>query len=69
MSSIRLTKNELDRIIDLFATISQVDDFSTVLISQSSNSGIGTTITATFKIMHQGQKGDFVVAITDFQDW
>jgi hypothetical protein len=69
MTSIRLTKSEIDRIKDLFDTVPQVDDLSTVLISQSSTSGIGPTITATFKIMHQGQKGDFVVAITDFTDW
>jgi hypothetical protein len=69
MSSIRLTKNELESIAELVDVIKQVNDVSTVLISESSNSGIAPIITATFKINHQGQKGDFVVTISDFTDW
>jgi hypothetical protein len=69
MAAIKLTNGELSKIHDLSLRITQCNDVNTVTITQSENSGIGTTITAAFRIKHEGQVGDFVVTITDFTDW
>lgn len=70
MTTIRLSKRELERIKELFDTIHQTGNVGFVTLSQDSeDSGIGYELKATFLITHKDTDGEFTVTITDHNDW
>ena len=70
MTTIRLSKRELERIKELFDTIHTTGNVGFVLLTQDSeDSGIGYELKATFQITHKDTDGEFTVTITDHNDW
>jgi len=70
MTTIRLSKRELERIKELFDTIHTTGNVGFVTLTQDSeDSGIGYELKATFLIRHKDTDGEFTVTITDHNDW
>lgn len=69
MNSIFLNRRELNRISELFNTLQESNDYSSVELTQDSSSGFGSVLNAKFQITHKDIDGEFVVTITDEEHW
>lgn len=70
MTTIRLSKRELERIRELFDTFHTTGNVAFVTLTQdSAESGIGYELRATFLVTHKDTDGEFTVTITDYNDW
>ncbi len=69
MNTIRLDRRELNRILELLNLLNDAGDYGYVELTQESDSGIGSVLTAKFNIEHKEVDGEFSVVITDVKHW
>jgi hypothetical protein len=75
-NEITLNQYELEKILIMLNNFNNEDGqgevskrFRTVSLIQEGDNGIGTTLDAQFSITHHGVDGEFMVRITDVEDW
>lgn len=75
-TEITLNQYELEEILKLLKDFNPSSDdkemtkrFRTVTLVQEGDSGIGNTLDAVFTIEHKGIDGEFMVRISDVEDW
>ena len=69
MNTIRLNRRELNRILELLNLFNDSGDYGYAELTQESDSGIGSVLTAKFNIEHKEVDGEFSVIITDEEHW
>jgi hypothetical protein len=69
MNTIRLNRRELNRVLELLNLFNDTGDYGYVELTQESDSGIGSVLTAKFNIEHKEVEGEFTVIITDVEHW
>jgi hypothetical protein len=75
-NEITLNQYELEKILSMLKNFNTEGDdsemarrFRTVSLIQEGDNGIGTILDAQFSITHNGVDGEFMVRITDVEDW
>lgn len=68
-STINLNRAEVNRIQELMDILYKDKKWGSVVLGASGESGIGSVLTATFIIEHEGIDGEFTVTISDERDW
>lgn len=63
-----MNRREVERLYELFNTIYKIGYHGSVTLRQEGGSGIGTVLTATFPVTHNGIEGEFIATITDDTD-
>lgn len=69
MNTITINRREVARLKELFDMFPENGEYATVVLSQHSESGIGTILTGTFEIFYKDIEGEFKVTITDESSW
>ncbi len=69
IDKVTLNRREVEAVYELFNKFNESGDCGSVVLTQESGSGIGSTLTATFLITHQEVYGDFTINITDESSW
>lgn len=67
--NVKLNAREVDELHKLFHKLSDRGEYSQVELEESGDNGIGTFLTATFDIEHEGVQGKFTVHLTDESHW
>jgi hypothetical protein len=75
-TEITINQYELERILQLLKNFNTEGDqgevikrYRSITLIQEGDNGIGTTLDAQFFIQHKGVDGNFIVRITDVEDW
>ncbi len=69
MNTVRLSRRELEKLYKLFDVMNESEDYGSVTLAQTGDSGIGSVLTATFYVTHKDTEGEFTVTITEDSDW
>jgi hypothetical protein len=69
IKTIHLNRAEINRLQELMDTLYKDKKWGSVVLGVQGESGIGSVLTATFIIEHEGIDGEFTVTISDERDW
>jgi hypothetical protein len=69
IKTIHLNRAEINRLQELMDTLYKDKKWGSVVLDVSGDNGIGSVLTATFIIQHDGIDGEFTVTISDERDW
>jgi len=62
----KITKNEVERILEVISQFPEVDQFE---LDQDNSSGIGSLTTLIVDTTINGIKGKFTIEISNLEDW
>ncbi len=69
IKTIHLNRAEINRLQELMDTLYKDKKWGSVVLGVQGDNGIGSVLTATFIIQHDGIDGEFTVTISDERDW
>lgn len=69
IKTIHLNRAEVNRLQELMDTLYKDKKWGSVTLGVQGDNGIGSVLTATFIIQHDGIDGEFTVTISDERDW
>jgi len=69
VKTIHLNRAEINRLQELMDTLYKDKKWGNVVLGVQGDNGIGSVLTATFIIQHDGIDGEFTVTISDEGNW